>query len=175
MLTYATNLTEAMTRLAKDPSVVFLGQSVEYPGTAITNTLTGVPRNQLLELPVAEEMQMGMAIGMSLAGYLPVCLYPRWNFLLLAINQLVNHLDKLPLMSSYRPKVILRTSIGSVRPLHPSFQHVGDYTEALAEMCDTVKIVKLIDPEEILPAYEWASRAKGSTLLVEYGDYHNEK
>ena len=38
---------------------------------------------------------MGMTIGLLMAGKIPVSIYPRWNFLLLAINQLVNHLDKL--------------------------------------------------------------------------------
>ena len=48
----------------------------------------------MIELPVAEEMQMGMSFGMSLDGTIPISIYPRWNFLLCAINQLVNHLDK---------------------------------------------------------------------------------
>ena len=64
---------------------------------------------------------------------MPVSLFPRWNFLLCAMSQLVNHLDKLQAMSNggYRAKAIVRTGIGSERPLHPQQQHVGDYTEAL--------------------------------------------
>jgi hypothetical protein len=52
----------------------------------MTTTLTEVPRERLIELPVAEEMQMGMTLGMALAGFVPVSIYPRWNFLLLAMN-----------------------------------------------------------------------------------------
>ena len=52
-----------------------------------------------LELPVTEEMQMGMTIGLLMNGYIPVSIFPRWNFMLLAINQLVNHLDKLHIMN----------------------------------------------------------------------------
>lgn len=51
--------------LASHGDTVFLGQAVEVPGTAMFNTLTQVPVAQKLELPVAEEMQMGMAIGFS--------------------------------------------------------------------------------------------------------------
>ena len=31
----------------------------------------------------------------------------------------------------FKTKVIIRTSIGSQRPLHPQHQHIGDFTEAL--------------------------------------------
>ena len=30
----------------------------------------------------------------------------------------------------FKTKVIIRTSIGSQRPLHPQHQHIGDFTEA---------------------------------------------
>ena len=106
-------------------------------------------------------------------------IYPRWNFLLLAINQVVSHLDKLSDMSAggYQPKVIIRTGIGSERPLHPQHQHVGDYTEAFRLMCKNIEVIRLDEPEQIFPAYQRAlERTDGrSTLLVEYGDYYNEK
>ena len=38
---------------------------------------------------------MGIAIGLSMSGYIPICIFPRFNFLLSAINQIVNHLDKI--------------------------------------------------------------------------------
>jgi pyruvate/2-oxoglutarate/acetoin dehydrogenase E1 component len=98
---------------------------------------------------------------------------------LLAVSQLVNHLDKLPVMSNggYKPKVIIRTGIGSERPLHPQFQHVGDFTEAFRLMCVNTEIIRLDEPEMIFPGYQKAlERTDGkSTLLVEYGDYYNEK
>lgn len=168
-----------MDLLAQDKRTYFIGQAVACPGTAMTNTLKNVPREKLLELPVAEEMQMGMSIGLALAGHIPVSFYPRWNFLLLATNQLVNHLDKMSLISNggYQPKVIIRTGIGSERPLHPQFQHIGDYTEAFRLMCPHIEIIRLEEPEDIFPAYRKAlEREDGkSTILVEYGDYYNEK
>jgi len=107
----------------------------------------------------------------------PVSIYPRWNFLLLAVNQIVNHLDKLPMISSYRPRVIIRTGIGSERPLHPQHQHVGDFTEAFRLMCKTVDVIRLDEAADIFPAYEKAlNRDDGrSTIVVEHGDFYNEK
>jgi pyruvate/2-oxoglutarate/acetoin dehydrogenase E1 component len=176
---YADELRRAMNRLAQDPRVLFMGQAVAVAGTAMSNTLRDVPLDRRLELPVCEEMQMGVATGMALQGHIPVSIFPRWNFLLLGVNQLVGHLDKLPVMSNngYQPKVIIRTGIGSERPLHPQFQHVGDFTDAFRLMCTSVEVIRLDEPEEIFPAYEKALlREDGrSTLLVEWGDFHGEK
>ena len=176
---YFEELCRAMELLASDKRVVFIGQAVAVPGTGMSNTLKKVPPEKLVELPVSEEMQMGMATGLALSGLVPVTIFPRWNFLLLAVNQLVGHLDKLPLMSNggYRPKVIVRTGIGAVRPLHPHHQHVGDFTDAFRLMCKTLEIIRLEEPGDVFPAYRHAlERDDGkSTVLVEYGDYYNEK
>jgi pyruvate/2-oxoglutarate/acetoin dehydrogenase E1 component len=176
---YFDELKRSMEFLAKDDRVLFLGQAVSCPGTAMSNTLKDVSSSQLIELPVDEEMQMGMANGLALAGYIPVSIFPRWNFLLLAVNQIVNHLDKFEDMSNgaYRPKVIIRTGIGSERPLHPQYQHVGDFTEAFRILCKRIEIIRLDEPGDIFPAYEKAFlRNDGkSTLIVEYGDYYSEK
>ncbi len=176
---YFDELKRSMNFLAQDPRTVFLGQAVAVPGTGMSNTLKEVPAHRLIELPVAEEMQMGMTIGLALNGLVPISVFPRWNFLILAINQLVNHLDKIQVMSNggYKTKAIIRTGIGSQRPLHPQHQHVGDFTEAIRMMCSTVEIIRLEEPKDVFQAYEWALlREDGhSTIIVEYGDYYNEK
>ena len=88
---YYDELKRSMEFLAQDSRTVFIGQAVEVPGTAMANTLIDISLGKRLELPVAEEMQMGMTLGLGLQGFIPVSIYPRWNFLILAINQLVNH------------------------------------------------------------------------------------
>ena len=176
---YFDELKKSMDWLSDKEDTIFLGQAVEYPGTAITNTLKDVNRNKLLEMPVNEDMQMGISIGMGMNGTVPVSIYPRWNFLLLGANQLVNHLDKIKIMSSggYKPKVIIRTSIGSQRPLHPQHQHISDFTAGFRAMCDTIDIIRLDEPHQIFESYQYAyNRNDGrSTILVEWGDYYNEK
>ena len=176
---YVAELTKSMDFLAKDKRIIFLGQAVAYPGTGMTNTLKNVSKEKLYELPVAEEMQMGLTIGLALNNFVPVSIYPRWNFLLLATNQLVNHLDKIKVMSNgkFKTKAIIRTSVGSERPLHPQYQHVGDFTDSIQKVCKEIEIIRLEEAREILPAYKKAlTREDGkSTILVEYGDFYNEK
>jgi pyruvate/2-oxoglutarate/acetoin dehydrogenase E1 component len=154
-----------------------MGQAVEYAGTAMSNTLKDVPKEQLLEMPVFEDAQMGMTLGLALAGYIPVSIYPRWNFLVCATNQLVNHVDKITMMSDYKPRIIIRTGIGSERPLHPQHQHVGDYTDAYRLLCPNIDIIRLEEPRHVYDAYctAYLRRDGKATILVEYGDYYNEK
>jgi len=176
---YADELTKAMDFLAEDSRTIFIGQAVEYPGTAMTNTLKNIPKNKLYEFPVADEMQLGISNGLTLNNLVPVSIFPRWNFLLLATNQLVNHLDKFHVMlqGKFKTKVIIRTSVGSQRPLHPQHQHIGDFTEAFKKVLSTVEIIRLEESSDILPSYKKAlTREDGnSTILVEYGDYYNKK
>ena len=168
-----------MDYLAKNKKTIFIGQAVEYAGTAMTNTLKDVDKKKLYEFPVAEEMQLGVSIGLAINGHVPISIYPRWNFLLLAVNQLVNHLDKIEKLSDgqFLPKVIIRTSVGSIRPLHPQYQHIGNFSSVFRKILKNINIVELKEPNQILPAYKNAISSKNtkSSLIVEYGDYYNEK
>jgi len=176
---YYDELTRAMAWLAEKEESFFLGQAVGYPGTGIYNTLKEVPDDKRMEFPVNEDLQMGVTVGMALRGTIPVSIYPRWNFLLLATNQLVNHLDKASLMShgDFQPKAIIRVSIGSQRPLHPQHQHIGDYTEGFRLLAPNIDFIRLDEPHQIFPAYKKAyEREDGkSTVLIEWGDFYNEK
>ena len=143
---YFDELKRAMDYLGEQDNTLFLGQAVAYKGTAMTNTLKDVSRDKLLEMPVNEEMQMGITNGLAVNGTIPISIYPRWNFLLLAMNQLINHLDRMSTFShgEYAPKVIIRTGIGSERPLHPQAQHVGDFSDGLRLMVNNIDIIQNI-------------------------------
>ncbi|MBI5003367.1 hypothetical protein HZC31_08340 [Candidatus Woesearchaeota archaeon] len=176
---YKEEIIRAMNYLGAHEKTIFLGQQVEYAGNAVFKTLADVPAAKKIELPVFEEVQMGMSIGLALECFIPVTIYPRFNFLLLALNQLVNHLDKIEHMShgQMKPRVIIKVLIGSERPLDPGVQHKGDFTAAFLPLLKNVDVVRLDEPEQIFPAYQHAlERTDGkSTLLIEYGDYYTEK
>jgi hypothetical protein len=78
---------------------------------------------------------------------------------------------------SASPKVIIRVSVGSERPVDPQCQHKGNFSQAFRSMCQTVEVVELIEPQDIMPAYEKALKRKDgvSTILVEFGDFAKEK
>lgn len=136
----------------------------------MTDTLKGIPEHKLLEFPVAEDLQMGFCIGQALEGRLPICIFPRWNFLICATNQIVNHLDRLPAYSrgEYTPRVIIRVAVPIVQGFYPGPQHDDDFTKAFEEMCRSVKVVTLQTPDAIEREYLKAATAPHSTILVEY-------
>ena len=158
-----------MDLLSSDSKTIFIGQSIKYGGTGLYDTLLNVPDEKKIEWPVAEYLQMGASIGMGLEGFTVVTMFPRWNFLLMATDQIVNHLDKLTIMSDGKcvPQLII----------DPQCQHKGNFSDAFRLMCKTLDIIDLKEPEDIFPAYEKAlNRTDGkSTMLVEYADFLKTK
>jgi len=173
---YKDEIIKAMEFLAKDERVIFLGQNILYSGSFMSSSFKRVPDSKKIELPLIEDMQMGMSIGLSLEGFIPVSVYPRMDFLILAMNQLVNHLDKIEEMSmgEFKPMVIIRTAVGATKPLYPGLQHCSDYSEGMKYMLKNVNIVELLHAEEILPSYRCAlERNDGiSTLIIEKADLY---
>ena len=167
---YKDEIIEAMNLLAQDDRVIFIGQNVIYSGAiAIHETLKHVPLSKRIEVPVFEDTQLGLSIGLSLEGYIPVSIFPRVDFLIIAANQLVNHLDKIEGMSCgrFKPKVIIRCCVGSTHPLNPGPQHCQDHTLALEALLTNVDVVKLVEADTIVPAYKRALESNKSTILIE--------
>src|SRR3990167_6276859 len=168
-MSYFDELIKAMAWLGQQPDTIFVGQSVVYPGNAMFKTLVGVPMEKRIELPVAEEMQMGISLGMALTGKTVISIYPRFDFLLLVMNQLVNHLDKLEEFTNgqFHARVIIRVGVGSKSPLYPGVQHCGDYTEGFRKMLNNVFIAHLDAPCYIMPCYQDAYKYPDSAILAE--------
>lgn len=156
----------AMLELQTVRHSIFVGQSVCYDGAAIYDSLDGVRACKRIEMPVAEDFQLGYCIGRALAGDLPICIYPRIDFLLLAANQLVNHLDKLPLFG-WKCKVIIRTTVGQKWPLDAGPQHTQNHTKAFSMMLENVRVYEVRTPLEVENAYCKAIKRPESCLIVE--------
>ncbi len=165
--------------VAKQPKTIFVGQTVAGPGTFMFSTLRDVAADKTLEMPINESFQMQFTIGLALAGYVPISVYPRQNFLLIATADMVNMLDKIPAISSNQilPRVIIRVAAGPDSPVHPGHQHVGNYAQGFRQMFTWVDVVELNEPEDIFPAYKHALERKDSksTLIIEHGNYYNQK
>ena len=174
---YKEELIKSMKWLGEKENTLFLGQATLFSGHAISGTLTEVPKEKLIELPVMEEVQMGMCAGLSLEGYVPISIYPRFNFMMLSINQLVNHIDTMREMSKGElvPRVIVRVAVGAKKPLDGGSQHTQDFTESIKNMLSDTVVVELKEPEQIFQSFKDAYNRNGSTVLIEWGDYYAEK
>ena len=176
---YKEELIRSMDFLAKNKKTIFIGQSVQFSGNAMFNTLNNINNKKKLELPVFEDVQMGLSIGLALDGYVPISCYPRFDFLILAMNQLVNHLDKIRRMSNneFKPRVIIRTSIGAKKPLDGGLQHTQDFTALFKNVLKEINVVLLKDSSQIFNEFKKSLYRKDgkSTLMIEYGEFYNSK
>lgn len=174
-LNYKAEVTKAMNMLAKHPHVLFIGQTVLYPGSVISDTLKEVPDFQKIEFPVAEELQLGACIGLGLVDdIIPVCIFPRCDFLLRACDQLSNHLDLLEELThrEWKSKVIIRTIIGAKEPMYPGVQHCRDLTETFRTLLNHIEVVKLTNANKVMSAYQNALNSAGSTLIIEKAELY---
>ena len=176
---YKDELINSMEWLGQQDDTIFMGQSVKYGGNAIYNTLSTLDDSKKIETPVFEEIQMGMSVGMALEGHIPISCFPRFDFLMRAMDSLVNHLDKMRKLSnnSFKPRVIIRTSIGPKKPLDGGVQHTQDYTDVFNKILTEVNVVSLKEPKNIFKEFKKAINRKDhkSTLLIENGAFYNTK
>jgi pyruvate/2-oxoglutarate/acetoin dehydrogenase E1 component len=97
-LTYAEAIREALDQaLTLDPQVFIMGQGVDDPLGMFGATLNlhrthGADR--VFDTPLSEDALMGVAVGAAINGMRPIYFHNRPDFLLLAMDQLVNHASK---------------------------------------------------------------------------------
>src|SRR5438034_6321709 len=93
-LTYAQAIREAHAQLLRtDPRVFVIGQGVWspwYAGTSMQDLDKEFGRDRIIDSPVSENATTGAALGAALTGMRPLVVHPRMDFMLLAIDQLVN-------------------------------------------------------------------------------------
>jgi pyruvate/2-oxoglutarate/acetoin dehydrogenase E1 component len=170
---YKKAISSAMTELGKADDVVFIGQQIVYLGNPMSTTLTDVPKEKMIEVPVMEETQMGMSLGMAMTGKKVISFYPRWDFIISATNQLVNHLDKYQLMTGKNVDILIRVGKGSDEPLDPGHQHKANYFEEFKSICKNITFFDLKTAEEVETAYNYFNTTGGIVILVEYPQLYN--
>jgi pyruvate/2-oxoglutarate/acetoin dehydrogenase E1 component len=176
MKSYIQKIQEAMLFLSKKKKAIFLGQSVKYPGSSIFESLKTVPKNKKIELPVFEDVQMGLTLGLALEEYFPISCYPRYDFLILGLNQLVNHLDKVNYLTnnSFKSRIFIRTMIGARKPLNAGPQHTQDITNGLKKILTYIKIIHIKKNSNIIKIFKNAlSDKKKIILFVEDGNNYS--
>ena len=82
--------------LAEFPNLVVMGLGVPDPGGVFgsTRNLHQEFPGRVFDLPLSEEGTTGIAHGMALTGMRVIAVHQRVDFLLLAMNQIVNHAAK---------------------------------------------------------------------------------
>jgi MoaA/NifB/PqqE/SkfB family radical SAM enzyme len=173
-LTYQEAIKQSMEEIAKDPKAIFLGYNVKY-GNKGYGTLGNISTEQILETPLAENLMGGLAMGLSLEGFKPVLFFERHDFILNALDNIVNHIDKIEKMSygEFKAPVLIRATVGSKYPLYPGPQHTQDFTKAFEELV-CMPVYKPLNSREMLETYNRLKNFNSPAIIIEEKDKYSE-
>ncbi len=163
--------------MERDPSVVVFGLDVDDP-KAIQGTTRGLVEkygpDRVFGTPLSEEAMTGVAIGMSLGGLRPVHVHIRMDFLMLAMNQLVNVAAKSRYMygGQVHVPIVVRCMIGKSwgqgaqhsQGLYSFFMHVPG-----------LKVVAPTNPYDAKGCLIRAIRDNDPVIYVEHRILHFQK
>jgi len=172
---YIDAIKQSMNFLAEDTKTIFLGYNISF-GSQAYGTLKDIPKERKRETPVAENLMIGLATGLSLIGYRPLVFFERHDFMLNGLDAIVNHLDKIEIISEnqFQTPVIIRASVGGTKPIMPGLQHIGDFTNSFKNLVS----FPIYIPEtsiEVLEAYAMARKSQRPTMIVEKRDLYNKE
>src|SRR5215813_9936999 len=138
LLTYVDALREAVAaEMERDPRVFLFGLDVD-DHKAIQGSTRGLQQqfgsDRVFNTPLSEDAMTGVAIGAAMAGFRPIHVHIRMDFLMLCMNQLVNMASKAHYMYGGAVKVpmVVRSIIGKSwgqgaqhsHGLHALFMHI---------------------------------------------------
>jgi hypothetical protein len=155
----------AMTELGQ-LGAIFIGYNV-VKGDAM-GTLKNVPLEQKLETPVAENLMSGLAIGMSFEGFIPVLYFERHDFILNALDAIVNHIDKIERIShgEFKVPVVIRAVTADAGPFYSGITHSQDFTNLLKSGV-SFPVVDPINGKDVLRAFRDAIESKRPAIVIE--------
>lgn len=116
-------LHEAMDR---NPKVLVLGQLVKYGLGGLTAGLHERHPRRVITYPVCENLMNGTAMGLALAGWRPVVVHERMDFLAVGMDPLVNHIPVWPAREPMELPVTVIAVVGKGKGQGP--QHSKNLT-----------------------------------------------
>jgi pyruvate dehydrogenase E1 component beta subunit len=155
--------------LARDPSVVLMGEEIgKFEGSyKITEgLLSEFGKKRVVDTPIAEEGFVGLAAGAAMFGLRPVVEIMTINFILVAIDQIVNHASKIHYMFGGQAKVplVIRTPSGGMGQLAAT--HSQSFENWFA-YCPGLKVVAPATPYDAKGLLRSAIRDDDPVIFIE--------
>jgi len=178
ILSYVEAIREATAmEMRRDQRVVVFGLDVDDP-KAIQGTTKGLweefGKDRVFGTPLSEDAMTGVAIGMAMAGLRPIHIHIRMDFLMLAMNQLINVAAKSRYMygGTVSVPIVIRAMIGKSwgqgaqhsQGLHSFFMHVPG-----------LKVVAPSTPYDAKGCLLAAIRDEDPVIFVEHRMSHYQK
>ncbi len=159
VMTYREALCRAMHEaLAENPKAIIMGQGVDDHKGIFGTTLNlhkEFGSNRVFDLPLAEEGMAGVAIGAALNGLYPIQTHIRTDFIMLAMNQIVNLAAKYRYMFGGRFEVPLLMRLVVGRSWGQGAQHSQSF-QSLFGHIPGLTVIMPAHPATILDSYRYA-------------------
>jgi pyruvate/2-oxoglutarate/acetoin dehydrogenase E1 component len=146
ILTYPEAIREALEQeMEKDPAVIVMGLGVDDPKRILGTTgglLERYGPQRIFDTPLSEDGMTGVAVGAALAGLRPVHVHIRMDFVLLAMNQVVNMAAKMCHMyaGAFSVPLVIRAIIGK------SWGQGAQHSQSLYPLLMNIPGLKIVAP-----------------------------
>ena len=177
-LSYTDAVREATDQeMERDSSVLVFGLDVDDP-KAIQGTTRGLLEKygpeRVFGTPLSEDAMTGTAIGMAFAGLRPIHVHIRMDFLLLAMNQLINLAAKSRYMygGQVHVPIVVRSMIGK------SWGQGAQHSQALYSFfmhVPGIKVAAPTTPYDAKGCLVYAIRDNDPVIYVEHRFLHFQK
>jgi pyruvate dehydrogenase E1 component beta subunit len=169
-ITYRQALNDTLgEELARDPNVLLMGEEIgKFQGSyRITEGLQSeFGAKRVVDTPIAEEGFVGLATGAAMLGLRPVVEIMTINFILVAIDQIVNHASKIHYMFGGQARVplVIRSPSGGVGQLAAT--HSQSFENWFA-YCPGLKVVAPATPYDAKGLMKAAIRDDDPVIFIE--------
>jgi pyruvate dehydrogenase E1 component beta subunit len=170
IITYRQALNDTLgEELARDPNVLLMGEEIgKFEGSyKITEGLLAeFGPKRVVDTPIAEEGFVGLATGAAMLGLRPVVEIMTINFILVAIDQVVNHASKIHYMfgGQVRVPLVIRTPSGGIGQLAAT--HSQSFENWFA-YCPGLKVVAPSTPYDAKGLLRAAIRDDDPVIFIE--------
>ncbi len=163
--------------MQKDENIVVLGEDVGLYGGSyrVTEGLYAkYGEKRLIDTPIAELSIVGNAIGMAMAGLRPIAEIMTANFILLAFDQIINHMAKYHYMSAGKITLpmVVRFPQGVSRQL--AAQHSESYEQMLTAVPGLI-VLSASNPNYAYHALKHAILMDDPVIFIEHELLYNKK
>ena len=147
--------------MEREPKLFVLGEGVDDPKGSFGTTLLPFQKfgkDRVLDMPLSENAMTGIAIGAAVAGHPCLMVHLRSEFLLLAMDQVVNHAAKWHYMfgEKFRVPLTIRCVIGR------GWGQAAQHSQSFHGLFAAIPGLKVVLPSNAAPTEMAAGRCAGS-------------
>jgi pyruvate dehydrogenase E1 component beta subunit len=170
IITYRQALNDTLSEeLARDPNVVLMGEEIgKFEGSykVTAGLLAKYGPKRVVDTPIAEMGFIGLAAGAAMLGLRPVVEIMTINFILMAVDQVVNHASKIHYMFGGQARVpmVIRTPSGGIGQLGAT--HSQSFENWFA-YCPGIKVVAPATPYDAKGLLRASIRDDDPVLFIE--------